>query len=82
MNSKTLYFGVALGTIFALAGCGNNGGTTVPTPPPPASTSTRFSFFVESMLGASADSTPVQVNGVVFDFDVNDDPNAFAFAFM
>lgn len=32
--------------------------------------------------GASAASTPVPINGVVFDFDVNDDPNAFNYAFM
>jgi hypothetical protein len=81
MNSKTIYVGAALGTMLALAGCGN-GGTTVPTPSTPPSTTTKFSFFVESILGASADSTPVPVNGVVFDFDVNDDPNAFDYAFM
>jgi hypothetical protein len=81
MTFKTICFGVAFGLLAALGGCDDNG-STVPTPAPPTSTSTPFSFFTESILGASADSTPVQVNGVVFDFDVNDDPNAFNYAFM
>jgi hypothetical protein len=63
-----------------LVGCGGNGGT-VPVPAPVAPSATRFSFFTENVLGQSADSTPVQVNDVVFDFDVNDDPTAFAYVF-
>jgi ABC-type Zn uptake system ZnuABC Zn-binding protein ZnuA len=80
MTLKNVYLGAAVGAILALAGCDDSGGT-VPTPPP-TSTTTRFSFFTEQILGDSANSTPVPVNGVVFDFDVNDDPNAFNYAFM
>ncbi len=80
MTFKAICFGVAFVTTLALGGCDDSGGT-VPQPAP-TSSPTRFSFFTESILGASADSTPVQVNGVVFDFDVNDDPNAFNYAFM
>jgi hypothetical protein len=66
--------------IAALTGCGGSDATY--NPPPPPSTTVHFSFFVEDILGASADSTPVKVNGVTFDYDVNDDPGAFNYAFV
>jgi len=65
--------------ITALAGCGSDG--VEPTPTPPSSV-VHFSFFTEDVFGASANSTPVAVNGVNFDYDVNDDPGAFNYAFV
>lgn len=82
MKSKALRYGAALcafGITALAAGCG---GDEAYNPPPPPSTTVHFSFFVENILGASANSTPVPVNGVTFDYDVNDDPGAFNYAFV
>lgn len=57
-----------------LSGC-NDGGTTVPNPPAPQEAT--FSIFVNTLFGQSANSTPVDVTNVTFNFDVNDDPTAF-----
>lgn len=65
--------------IGSLAGCGSDNSDF--TPPAP-STVVHFSFFTEDVFGASANSKPVAVNGVMFDYDVNDDPSAFNYAFV
>jgi hypothetical protein len=79
MNIKWRKLGVAFVAAAFLAACnGDNGGTsnTAP-PPPPASSSTEFSAFVQQTFAMNEDSTPVSLDGITFDFDVNNDPTAF-----
>jgi 4-hydroxybenzoate polyprenyltransferase len=56
-----------------LAACNDGGGGGGG---PPAG-QTSFTSFVTSTFMAAADSTPVSVDGVVFDYDADNDPTAF-----
>jgi hypothetical protein len=59
-----------------LAGCGGNGGaSTVPPVPPPSQT--QFSVFAEQTFANSANSSPVSLDGITFDFDADENPTAF-----
>jgi hypothetical protein len=60
-----------------IAGCNNNNTTTVPEPNPPPSSTVSFTIFAETAFANSANSTPVAINDVTFNFDSNDDPTAF-----
>jgi len=64
-------------TATLLAAC--NDGTTGPaaSAPPPASTTIDFSIFAQQAFSNSANSTPVPINSLTFNFDVNDNPTAF-----
>jgi hypothetical protein len=62
----------------ALAGCHddhNNGNS--PTPPPSAAPALVWSTFVEQVFSNAANTTPINLDGLTFDFDVDDDPTAF-----
>jgi hypothetical protein len=60
----------------ALAAC-HDDAVTVPPAPPATPTQIPFSVFAEQVFSNPANSTPVAVNGINFDFDVNDAPTAF-----
>jgi hypothetical protein len=73
-NSRILAGSAA--ALACLAGCGGGGGqATVPPMPPPSQT--QFSVFVEQTFANSANSTPVSLDGITFDFDANENPTAF-----
>jgi hypothetical protein len=65
----------ALAAIALLAACGHDT-STAPTPSPPTQ-GIAFSVFTNQLFSDDANSTPAQVNGVNFYFDVDDTPNAF-----
>ncbi len=60
----------------ALAACHDNNSASSPPVPPPTQT-TEFSTFAEQAFAQSANSTPVSLDNVTFNYDVNDDPTAF-----
>ena len=69
----------AAGMVAALiAGC-NNGETThtEPVPTSPPSSTVDFTAFATQAFSNSANSTPVAINNLTFNFDSNDDPTAF-----
>jgi len=69
----------AAGVVAALiAGC-NNGETThtEPVPTSPPSSTLDFTAFATQAFSNSANSTPVAINNLTFNFDSNDDPTAF-----
>ena len=59
-----------------LAGCHNDGTTTVPATQP-AAANVNFSTFVNQAYSNSANSTPVEVNSIAFNFDVDNQPTYF-----
>jgi hypothetical protein len=61
-----------------IAGC-NNGETThtEPVPTSPPSSTLDFTAFATQAFANSANSTPVALNNLTFNFDSNDDPTAF-----
>ena len=79
INAKWRISAAAAMAAASMAGCNGGGGTTPPAsvaPNPPPQT-TDFSFFAQKAFAASANSTPVSLDGFTFTFDVNDDPGAF-----
>ena len=61
----------------ALAGCHDNhqdGGTT---PPPAGYAPLVWSTFVKQVFSNDANTTPINLDGLTFDFDVDNDPTAF-----
>jgi hypothetical protein len=60
----------------ALAAC-HDDVVTVPPAPTASATQIPFSVFAQQVYSNAANSTPVAVNSLNFDFDVNDDPTAF-----
>jgi hypothetical protein len=72
---KWLNWAAVAGAAAALAGCNDGTSTTAPTPPP--NQGVTFSVFTNQLFYGNANATPVQINNIDFDFDVNDTPNAF-----
>jgi hypothetical protein len=66
----------ASATSALLAACNDGGGTTVPPSTPPSS-SIDFTLFVNQAFSNSANSMPVAINSLTFNYDANDDPTAF-----
>jgi len=61
-----------------IAGCHDGSTThTEPVTPPPTSSTVDFTAFATQAFSNSADSTPVAINNLTFNFDSNDDPTAF-----
>jgi len=60
----------------ALAACHDDNSASSPPPPPPNQT-VDFSTFAANAFAQSANSTPVSLDNVTFNYDVNDDPTAF-----
>ncbi len=58
-----------------LAACGHNGDNSYT--PPPVNTEVPFTLFAQTAFMNDANSTPVAINNINFDFDSNDDPTAF-----
>jgi hypothetical protein len=67
----------AAAVLAGLAGCGGGGGAETTVPPVPTPSQTQFSVFVEQTFANSANSTPVSLDGITFDFDANENPTAF-----
>ena len=65
----------ALLSAAALCGCQNSQSSASSTPMAPQAT--NFSAFAMEIFSASADTAPVNLNGVEFNFDVDNDPTAF-----
>ena len=60
----------------SLAAChGDGNSASTPAPPPPSSVA--FSTFAKNAFAANANTAPVTLDGVNFNFDVDDDPTAF-----
>ncbi len=74
-NLKWLAAAAASMAVAALAGC-NDDAKTVPAAQPVAE-SVNFSGFVNQAFTNSANSTPVAVNGLTFNFDVDEQPTYF-----
>ena len=69
----------------AAAGCGGGGGEQVynppapPTPPaPPPSAEGFTNWFKVSVFSQPAAGTPVEMETLVFNFDSNDNPDAYS----
>jgi hypothetical protein len=61
--------------VAAAAGCHDHDGDgMIPGTQQP----TSFTAFTKSTFAAAADSTPVQINFLIFDFDADNDPTAFS----
>ena len=58
----------------SLAACHDDNSSSTP---PPTNQTTEFSTFAEQAFAQSANSTPVSLDDVTFNYDVNDDPTAF-----
>jgi hypothetical protein len=69
----------AVGVTAALiAGCDNGATThTEPVPTSPPSATLDFTVFATQAFSNNANSTPVALNNISFNFDSNDDPTAF-----
>jgi hypothetical protein len=61
----------------ALAGCHDDHNGSSPPQPPPAAPALVWSTFVEQVFSNAANTTPINLDGLTFDFDVDDDPTAF-----
>jgi len=61
-----------------IAGCDSGATThTEPVPTSPPSSTIDFTVFATQAFSNSANSTPVAINNLTFNFDANDDPTAF-----
>jgi ABC-type sugar transport system substrate-binding protein len=83
-NSNILRTAAALAAATALLAACNGGHRSGGSPAPvvPATVSVPFSTFVQEIFAAPANSAPQVVNGVSINFDVNQDPTAFAALLM
>ena len=77
---KKSLIAMVIGGVVTLSACGSDSNPPVvvepPPPPPPAPVS--FSGFVKDQFAATADDTdPEEVDGIDFEFDADDDPDAF-----
>jgi hypothetical protein len=61
----------------ALAGCHDDHNGSSPPQAPPVAPALVWSTFVEQVFSNAANTTPVNLDGLTFDFDVDDDPTAF-----
>lgn len=62
----------------ALAGCHNNNeGANANPVQPPAGSTLVWSTFVKQVYSYAPDSTPINLDGLMFTFDVDEDPTAF-----
>jgi hypothetical protein len=62
----------------ALSGCHDDHPGSSSNPPPPSGpTMVVFSAFAKNVFSNPADSVPINLDGLVFTFDVDDDPTAF-----
>ena len=85
-NRKRFVSSLALAAALAAAGCGGGGGDqmyapTVPTPTPPTSTPVAESFTNWSKTGVFAqpeNAAPIAMDTLVFSFDGDENPNAYA----
>jgi hypothetical protein len=76
-NAKWRILAAAWTVVASLAACHGDGNTaSTPAPPPPPS-SVAFSTFAKNTFAANANTTPVTLDGVNFNFDVDDEPTAF-----
>jgi ABC-type sugar transport system substrate-binding protein len=66
----------AAGAAAALVSACHNNDDNAYTPPP-VNTAVPFTIFAQQAFANAANSTPVAVNNINFDFDSNDDPTAF-----
>ena len=76
INSNSGFLAGSCAVLAGLAGCGGNHGESA-VPPVPTPSQTQFSVFVEQTFANSANSTPVSLDGITFDFDANENPTAF-----
>jgi hypothetical protein len=60
----------------ALAGCHDNNEGGNPSQPPTGS-AVMWSAFVKQVYAYGPNTTPVNLDGLTFDFDVDNDPTAF-----
>jgi hypothetical protein len=72
-NAKWRVLAAASVVAASVAACNDDNGNN-PAPPPAA---TSFTAFTVSTFAADANSTPVSLDGVRFDFDADDNPTAF-----
>lgn len=80
---KLLFLPLILATAFAVAGCGGSSDGDAPTPPapPPPPPQLGESFTTWSKNGVfakDADGDPEIMDELVFNFDGNDNPDAYA----
>jgi hypothetical protein len=74
---KTRWSPAAAALIVAvLAGCHDDHQSS-PAQPPPTSTALVWSTFVKQVFSNAANTLPINLDGLSFDFDVDDDPTAF-----
>src|SRR5215831_256100 len=94
MNRKLLLLSLGLATAFAVVGCGGGGDrmgyqppmptptpapTPTPTPPPPAPTGEGFTNWSKvGVFNLPENSDPVIMDTLVFNFDGDDNPNAYS----
>ena len=72
-NAKWRILAAATVAAVSLAACNDDNGNN--SAPAPAATS--FTAFTTSAFAADANSTPVSLDAVRFDFDADDNPTAF-----
>jgi hypothetical protein len=79
-NVKWRLSAAALAAAAFVAACNNGGGIVPPSagaPPPPPAQTNDFSVIAERAFAMNANSTPISLDGITFNFDVNDNPGEF-----
>jgi hypothetical protein len=88
MNRKHFLLSISLAIAFAVVGCGGGGDRMgyqqpapmpMPTPPPPTPTGEGFTNWSKvGVFMQSENSAPVIMDTLVFNFDGDDNPNAYS----
>ena len=82
MNFNWRYLAAVGVTAASLAACHQDNGSTSGVNSPPQSSTVQFSTFAKNAFAASANSSPISLDGVTFNFDVDNDPTAFDMLIM
>lgn len=82
MNLKWRYVAAVWVTAASLAACHQDNGSAASSNPPPQPSTVQFSTFAKNAFAASANSSPISLDGVNFTYDVDNDPTAFDMLIM
>ena len=81
MNFKWRYVAAVWVTAASLAACHQDNGSNSSNPSSQPS-AVQFSTFAKNAFAASANSSPISLDGVNFTYDVDNDPTAFDMLIM
>jgi hypothetical protein len=82
MKNKWRILAASCAAAASLAACHHDDDAAGTTPAPPGRQSVDFSVFAKNAFAADANSTPVSLDGVKFNFDADENPVAFDMLIM